>query len=113
MYDLSKWDMHVEPKTGHPIEQHTRVKVIVHVKRLADGEVRRYHTWDIYDPDDGDFPNPYMYEEGNYSCDCNRHLFFHRAMSAEPEEDVPCGDELYAVNVANAKTGEVYYREFE
>src|SRR5262245_21297896 len=111
--DLSKWDLYTE-RTGHPVEQHTRVNVIVHVRRIADGEVRQYKSWEIYDAEDGDTPSDFMDAEGNYSCDCNRHLFFHRAAGVEPEDDVECGDRvLYEVNVANAKDGAVYYREFE
>jgi hypothetical protein len=37
---------------------------------------------------------------GNYSCDCNRALFFARAKSEE-EPDVPCGHEAYSAKLAD------------
>lgn len=33
----------------------------------------------------------FMWTEGNYSCDCNRSLFFARA-AKEEEIDIPCGE---------------------
>lgn len=38
----------------------------------------------------------YAYEEGNYSCDCNRQLFWLRSQQRldEAEEDMPCGDTI-------------------
>ena len=56
------------------------------------GEMRVYE-------DDGDYNWEFLWEEGNYSCDCNRHLFFERAAGREPEdgECPPCGEELYSV----------------
>lgn len=42
-------------------------------------------------------PNPrFVWEEGNYSCDCNRELLFRRAGGEDPELiSVGCGDERY------------------
>jgi len=35
----------------------------------------------------------YMWLDGNYSCDCNRELFFRRAAGEDPAlDDVTCGD---------------------
>ena len=39
----------------------------------------------------------YMWTEGNYSCDCNRHLFFERAKGRVPRRDRQCGRTLYEV----------------
>jgi len=35
--------------------------------------------------------NFFMWEDGNYSCDCNRARFFGLG---GPDEDWPCGDEI-------------------
>lgn len=51
------------------------------------GEARTYAT--EFSDDRGVV---YMFQDGNYSCDCNRHLFWHRANGDEPEDDAPCGD---------------------
>jgi len=35
--------------------------------------------------------NDYMWEDGNYSCDCNRELFFKRVKGEDPElEETQC-----------------------
>lgn len=39
------------------------------------------------------FINPFMWEDGNWSCDCNRELFF----LGTPMEDTTCGDERFKV----------------
>lgn len=67
----------------------------------------REEGWE-YDP-------VFIWEEGNYSCDCNRDLFFHRAINPEHDNDeLECGDKLYRVNwIKNLETGRVIYREPE
>lgn len=113
--DRPGWETYIEEEPrGHPIEKEHRVVVVEHIKHNATGEVRKRKTWMVWWPEDGDqSPGDYMYSEGNYSCDCNRHLFFHRANDVEPEDDRPCGDEAYSLNLENPKTGEIFYREFE
>jgi hypothetical protein len=37
----------------------------------------------------------YLWTEGNFGCDCNRHLFFERSGSQETDEDVECGESAY------------------
>ena len=69
-----------------------RVKITL--RRISDGEVRTImETW-------GDYPAAqYNWLEGNYSCDCNRHMAFARAAGREADEDVECGDDrLYRVD---------------
>ena len=39
----------------------------------------------------------YMWTEGNFSCDCNRHIFFERAVGNTPDDDRPCGETAYTV----------------
>lgn len=35
----------------------------------------------------------FLWEEGNYGCDCNRHLFWERAHGREPSMgEMPCSD---------------------
>lgn len=54
----------------------------------------------------------FMWEEGNYSCDCNRYLFFYRAIGEEfDEDDIVCGHEQYDVNLYTSE-GEQFYTEF-
>lgn len=47
-------------------------------------------------------PVPYfMWTDGNYGCDCNRFLFFERALGHDPDfgDCPPCGEELYEAEV--------------
>lgn len=101
------------PKDNHPIWKHPTVWVDVQIKHNATGEVHTERQWMIFDPEDGETPSDFMFAEGNYACDCNRHLFFHRAVGVEPEDDRPCGGDAYSVNLVNPKDGKVFYQEFE
>jgi hypothetical protein len=77
------------------------------VMRNSDGVVHA-------DPDAGswscDGPDDYLWEEGNFACDCNRHLFFGRAVGREPTDHVQCGMELYSVRLT-AVDGTVVYED--
>lgn len=68
------------------------------IEKVETKEQVIYH--DSYDWIDDGFSTAeesvrYQYTEGNYSCDCNRELFFCRAKGIEePEqEDHKCGDD--------------------
>ncbi len=55
----------------------------------------------------------YLWEDGNWSCDCNRQISFESNGGEEIEDDIGCGEEAYRVVVRNAKTMEVIYKEFD
>jgi len=64
----------------------------VKITKVETGETRTYTT--EVDPQYVD-NQPYMWREGNYSCDCNRELFWHRA-AGEDDPDIDeqqCGDD--------------------
>ncbi len=42
----------------------------------------------------------YLWTEGNWSCDCNRHLFFYG-----DNENVDCGDERFSAPYAELPDG--------
>lgn len=60
-----------------------------------------------------ELPSVFNWEEGNYSCDCNRFLFFSRAMSIEEPDDYPCSDGKFSVRICLKDTNEIIYDEFE
>lgn len=76
----------------------------VEILRISDGIL---HT-DIWI--DWGF-NVYWWEDGNASCDCNRKLFFHRAVGEEVLGSETCGHGGYRVRLSNADTDEVLYDE--
>ena len=104
----------VVEKATHPIKNGGWVKVVAEIRKNDTGEVREYETDEIL-MNDEDYPNPFNWSDNNYSCDCNRLLFFNRAGNEEKEEDwnVECTDGRFSVNLKNKKDGEYYYREFK
>ena len=67
------------------------MRVMILIEEVATGVRLWYDEGEYYDN------ILFQWEEGNYSCDCNRAWFFARA-GKKPEFDVPCGDDkLYKV----------------
>jgi len=100
------------------IDQYICVQILVRIRKNDTGEVREYKDYAIWEDDfanDGlGQPSLFIWQEGNYACDCNRYLFFQR--SANEEEDLDkknCGDDKYSVQIYNPKNGEILYNEFE
>ncbi len=78
----------------------------VTITRASDGESRTYA--DVYEntethPECEECAEPdaiaYQWGEGNYSCDCNRGLFFWRASGGVGYESHPCGHDGYWVTI--------------
>lgn len=65
---------------------------IAHIKNNETGEVRK-------DINDGQFDDSsfYLWSEGNWSCDCNRALFFARAKGEEDPEGLECTEGKFSV----------------
>jgi len=103
-----KWET-IEKKS-HPIKGGSWVRAIAHIRKNETGEIRQYETHEILADGEG-FPSVFNWEENNYSCDCNRELFFERAAGNEIETE-ECSDGRFSVNLENPVTGEIYYREF-
>lgn len=82
------------------------MQVTIYIRKNATGEVRSYED-EMTFSDDQPF---YIWEEGNYSCDCNRSDFFRNAANEDDPDDIPCSDGKYSVNIA--ANGEIIYREF-
>jgi hypothetical protein len=108
------WDIAPEPMKTHPIDGCVWVRAIAYIRNNATGEVRQYPTDEVLDIGEP-LPSVFNWEENNYACDCNRYLFFERAGGREVpfNKIIECGEGKYSVNLANAKDGEIYYREFD
>lgn len=108
---------------SHPVKDGSWVKVIAHIRNNSTGEVREYLTNEILH-DEEEHPSVFNWEENNYSCDCNRSLFFEYALmpcggdgedamdKAEAMGAGRCGEGGFSVNLENPVDGEIYYREF-
>jgi hypothetical protein len=53
----------------------------------------------------------FHWSDGNYGCDCNRHIFFCRAADQDAPEDVACGDDRFVIDEIRLDDGSVVYRE--
>jgi hypothetical protein len=93
-----------------PLEPGGRwVEVIARIHDNQTGEVREFATHEALNPGE-ERPNDCGWSGGNYSCDCNRALFFARA-KGEPDPDFECGESRYTVQLLNPVDGAIYYDE--
>lgn len=90
------------------------VECIAEIKNNETGEIREYKTIETLKIGEN-YPSVFNWKENNYSCDCNRRLFFKRVNNEETEDDwnVKCSQGKFSVNLKNKKDGVVYYREFK
>lgn len=72
----------------------------VAIRKNETGEVRTYRHDMEWDDN-----SMYQWTDGNYSCDCNRELFWHRAIGEEAKE-VGCGETAFSVLYAELPDGE-------
>lgn len=103
----------IEVKKSCQTENCVWVECIAEIRNNETGEIREYATEEILETGN-EHPSISNWKENNYSCDCNRLLFFNRAKDEEKEEDwdVACTNGKFSVNLKNKKDGKVYYREF-
>lgn len=87
--------------------------VIVQIKHVATGEVVEFTHPLTYNEETKTFEY-FVFEDGNFACDCNRAIFFDRYSGREVKDldTYECSVGVYRVNLINPDTGEVFYREF-
>lgn len=107
--DMEEWEDVYVPT--HPIKGGRWVSCVAEIRCNSTGEVREHETHEIIMDGDED-PGDYIWSDGNYSCDCNRRLFFARAAGHDEDCDKDCSDGRYSVRVRNKKSGRVWYSEF-
>lgn len=86
------------------------IKVIVKIKNNNTGEVRKFEDELNFD-EETNTPSTWMWEEGNYSCDCNRSLFFNRAGN-EDDGNHECSEGEFSANIYNIVDNSLIYEEF-
>jgi hypothetical protein len=77
---------------GEAVREYRTVQV--EIRRNSDGEVRLYS-------DEYWSGNPYVWADGNYSCDCNRELFFEQVAGNDAWETLECTDGRFSVRVTD------------
>jgi hypothetical protein len=111
--DISDWivDETRQPDRGFP---YPIVKIIHRIRENATGIIRETESTLGFGVEGYEGrPFDYCWTEGNFSCDCNRYLFFRRAAGEDDGEDFPCSDDRFAVQLVNPKDGKVFYDEFD
>ncbi len=90
----------------------TRIDVTARIRHVATGETVGHPTHVEVAPGTvlDEWSDTFIWSDGNYSCDCNRSIFF--AQSGGADHDDQCGDERFRVNLV-APDGRVFYREFD
>lgn len=88
---------------------------IAEIKNNETGEIREYETHEILEYE-SEYPNIFNWSENNYSCDCNRLLFFMRCGGESTDsildEDIDCTEHKFSVNLKNKLDNKIYYQEF-
>ncbi len=82
----------------------------IEIRNSETGEVREVTDNELLHYNHRDFP-PFIWEEGNYSCDCNLHIFFEGAGNPAPPVaesfGFPCDGNRYRVKLTSA-SGEIW-----
>lgn len=84
------------------------IELIAHIRKNETGEIRK-HTTEAFLASGASTPSIFIWQTGNYACDCNREIFF----SDDDSQEAKCSDGRFSVNLENPVTGEIIYREFE
>lgn len=113
--------MATEPKAGDLLMHGAKAigrwfDADVRIRDTLFGEERVYQTTEVDWLEHDSTPagwSPYIWAEGNYSCDCNRRLFFERAAGNDPDpRSGACTDGRFVVlSITRRETGEVLYEE--
>jgi hypothetical protein len=88
---------------GHRPVQNQSAKYTISITRTSDQKTLELHDvwgdWPGY-VRDGDWQESivYMWDEGNYCCDCNRQMYFLKASGEADPEFGECGFTAYKVN---------------
>jgi hypothetical protein len=88
----------------------------VYLTHIPTGEQIIYHDnfGHVTDEEDWKSRSIFIWEDGNYSCDCNRALFFERAKTGDDSVWVEqeCGHIVYKLDkLVVRETGEIVYSE--
>lgn len=86
------------------------VPITARITSTKTGETRDYLT-KLYTT--VDYDGIFQWEEGNYSCDCNRYIFFENVIGRTyqdiTEEERPCSDGLFTVELIRDSDNVVIY----
>lgn len=89
------------------------MECVAEIRNNENNEIRLYEFNEELEKG-SEFPSIFNWSENNYSCDCNRRLFFKRVKNevTESDWDVECSEGMYSVNLKTKEEGKYYYREY-
>jgi hypothetical protein len=93
------------------IDKHKYLRVQISITRVSDGKNATY--WDdegLYQ--NGEYDGTFIWEDGNFSCDCNRSIFFHKALGEPEAVEAECGESKFRVDFIKDETGKIWYRDY-
>jgi len=88
------------------------VDAVARIRKNETGEIQESEEY-LHLLEGDSSPRTFIWEDGNYGCDCNRELFFERAKGNGNFDQEECSEGRFSVNLVNPRNGEVFYREFE
>ena len=91
-----------------PLHNSKWVKIRVEIVKNETGEAVSYMDETLYN---GLESLLWVWTDGNFSCDCNRRIFFQREKGEKYDDDSECTDGEYSIRIINPKNGEVLYDE--
>ncbi len=101
-------------KMTPPHDKDIWVKCLVKYRNNETGEAREAFENLIWEEEFEEKLCLYIWQEGNFSCDCNRYLFFQRAKGEdEIDDDCKCGHSKFDIQIYNPLNGELLYNEFD
>ncbi len=103
------WIKHIEIEHPEdPLFEGNIVDIISRIRNNRTGKIINHECYMEIEPGD-DFPNPYIWADGNYSCDCNRRIFFNKKYKSNGG----CSRGKYSVNLLNKFNNYIFYQEFD
>ena len=82
----------------------------IQIRKNDTGETFVYEDDVLWD-EEKDCLSVFIWTDGNFSCDCNRKIFFDN-IGYQDQDDAPCGEGAYSVNIIDPVTGKFLYKEF-
>lgn len=85
-----------------------KVEIMAEILDLKENKIVEYIT-EGYMQEEDEHPGIYSWEEGNFSCDCNRCLFY-----TNHKVDFDCNENenRFKVNLKNVIDNKYFYKEF-
>lgn len=87
------------------MEKLRKIDLKVEIRRNEDGTIATdvWKDWEY---------SAAWWQAGNASCDCNREVFFCRALGLDESDEIECGRSKYSVRLTDNNSGIMLYSEF-